>query len=49
MKDVALEVLEAVMNLVWFGAWLYIVFGLHQSGWWLLVPLFFHFKREKGA
>lgn len=32
----------AIFNLIWFGAWLYIIFGLGHSGWWILVPIVCH-------
>jgi hypothetical protein len=35
-----------LINLIWFGAWLYIIFGLHQSGWWILVPMSIHWTYE---
>jgi len=38
--------ISALFNLLWFGMWMYIIFGLHQSGWWILFPLFVHFEKE---
>lgn len=33
-------------NLIWFGMWMYVVFGLHQSPWWMAVPILLHFTME---
>jgi hypothetical protein len=38
---------DTVANMLWFGAWLFIIFGLHQSGWLILVPIIVHFKETK--
>jgi hypothetical protein len=40
-------VLTAIINLIWFGAWLYIIFGLHNSGLWILIPMLFHWKESE--
>jgi len=36
-----------LFNLIWLLTWLYIIFGLNQSGWWILVPVFFHWGENK--
>jgi len=40
-------IFTTISNLLWFGAWLYIIFILHHSGWWILLPMFFHFATDK--
>lgn len=40
-------ILTTISNIVWFAVWLYIIFGLHNSGWWILVPMFFNFKTDR--
>jgi hypothetical protein len=42
--DIRLSLIVAVVNIVWFAVWIYIIFWLHNSGWWLLVPLLFNWK-----
>lgn len=41
--------IQVIANLFWFGAWLYIIFGLHQSGWWILFPIVFHWSEEEDS
>lgn len=36
-----------LLNLLWFGAWLYIIFILNNSGWWILIPLAFNFNTDE--
>lgn len=36
------SIVISILNILWFGVWLYIIFWLHHSGWWILVPLMFH-------
>ena len=40
-------IFTAILNLAWFGAWLYIIFIRGYSGWWILVPIFLHFKTDR--
>jgi len=48
MKNVDWEgTVSAFVNIIWFGAWLYIIFGLHNSGWWILVPIIFHWTPRR--
>ena len=41
------DIVTAIINLIWFSIWLYIIFGLHNSGWWILVPIIIHWRKEK--
>jgi len=36
-----------IANLIWFLVWLYIVFVLDNSGWWLLVPASIHWRDDQ--
>lgn len=51
MKKGKVEIIDIIFttisNLIWMGAWIYIIFWLHQSGWWILIPMLFHFSTDK--
>jgi len=34
-------------NLIWFGAFFYVIFFMGYSGWWFLFPILFPFARIK--
>lgn len=40
------DIVILIINWVWFGVWMYIIFGLGNSGWWILVPIFAHWRKE---
>lgn len=43
MKDL----FAVIANLAILFLFAYVVFWMHNSGWWMLFPLAFHFKVEK--
>lgn len=46
-KDNIEDIAVIVGNLVWFGMFWYAVFILGYSGWWFVLPVTFHFSKDK--
>jgi len=45
---VTLLISTFIANLVILGSFMYVVFVLDHSAWWLLFPLLFHFNVKVG-
>ncbi len=49
MSETFDNLLTVIINILWFGVFIYIIFWLHHSGWWILVPILFHWRTAKAA
>lgn len=42
-----LNALVVIANLAIIGLFAYVVFGLQRSPWWMLFPVFIHFRMTR--
>jgi hypothetical protein len=47
MNETVDNIITAIINILWYGVWIYIIFWLHYSGWWILIPILFHWTTNK--